>query len=270
MNVDNVRKIMSQVGQVKKVDVREGEVLSGEGRIILFLYERLSDFYHTRGKVVDVQRPRGWKGSGLGEWSIIGAKGTSSSDRCVNKESRALIEDNGRVVVVDLTNKLVEEEGKRWGKSTSLDEVVVRVGDLGGQGMDVNVLEDGRRGQLKEVEDELNIKLNMEETYWQHWARTNCLAQDNGNTPVFHTYASARQKSNRIEGFVRSDGVWVQESQEMMAEVSNFYRGLFTALNPSKDDIMNMLNFVNVDLSERSQILLDTSFTPTEVQIELS
>ncbi|KAH6773161.1 hypothetical protein C2S51_011565 [Perilla frutescens var. frutescens] len=59
----------------------------------------------------------------------------------------------------------------------------------------------------------------------------------------------------------RSNGEWVQEPHEMLAEISSFFGELFTTSAPSKDDITK--------LSNSSQITLDEPFTAAEVRREL-
>lgn len=98
-------------------------------------------------------------------------------------------------------------------------------------------LEECRRSRINErgvaKEEVLRFKLaRLEEQkniYWRQRAKVHWPQEGDRNTHFFHKYASERRKRSRLNRLVLDDGRIVEREEEMLEQVLNYYKNLFTS-----------------------------------------
>ena len=71
--------------------------------------------------------------------------------------------------------------------------------------------------------------LEQEEIFWQQKSRNCWLKDGDKNTKFFHLSTIIRRRRNKIEGFKRDDGSWMEDIGELKAEAVRYFRNLFEA-----------------------------------------
>lgn len=92
-----------------------------------------------------------------------------------------------------------------------------------------------------------------------HW-----LENGDRNTKFFHQYASERRRRSRVRRIVLDDGRVVEDEEEMLEVVSNFYKDLFTARAGSSDD--ELLRHVVPRVTPEMNEALLREFTDEEIK----
>lgn len=69
--------------------------------------------------------------------------------------------------------------------------------------------------QFLEANERLNILFDQEESYWKQRDKMHWLAEGDDNTKFFHSSASARKKSNRIEHLFDDNNNHVEDAEGM-------------------------------------------------------
>jgi hypothetical protein len=78
------------------------------------------------------------------------------------------------------------------------------------------------RFKLARLEEQKNI-------YWRQRAKVHWPQEGDRNTHFFQKYASERRKRSRLNRLVLDDGRIVEREEEMLEQVSNYYKNLFTS-----------------------------------------
>ena len=66
-----------------------------------------------------------------------------------------------------------------------------------------------------------------EENFWNQKARICWLREGDKNTKYFHTYVKGRRVSNRIRNLQRENDSWTENEDEVVTEISDFFKELF-------------------------------------------
>lgn len=69
--------------------------------------------------------------------------------------------------------------------------------------------------RLIAMENKLDCLREEEEIYWKMRSREEWLKWGDKNTQWFHSKANYRKKSNKIEGILNRDGVWVDKEEDV-------------------------------------------------------
>ncbi|XP_071926572.1 uncharacterized protein [Coffea arabica] len=83
-----------------------------------------------------------------------------------------------------------------------------------------------RRSELKE---QLKEAYKEEEFFWSQKFKVNWLREGDTNISFFHAYVKGRRTRNRILNVQGEDGSWTKNEEELVYEISNFYRTLFSS-----------------------------------------
>ncbi|CAN1806221.1 Transposon TX1 uncharacterized 149 kDa protein [Linum perenne] len=78
------------------------------------------------------------------------------------------------------------------------------------------------------VRETLRRCWQIEECYWAQRARVKWLELGDKNTSFFHASTVQRRRRNTIRRLMNEDGSWLDEQDEMMQHVTDFYKNLFT------------------------------------------
>ena len=112
--------------------------------------------------------------------------------------------------------------------------------------------------------DELLVK---QEIFWAQRSRISWLKYGDKNTKFFHSKATQRRRRNHIQGVKNSDGIWVEEMEEIANVAITYFENLF---NPGAcDQIDNCLSVVQQKLTPNMQQILSSDFTADEIKAAL-
>lgn len=89
-------------------------------------------------------------------------------------------------------------------------------------------LSDANIARQKELADEIEKLLEMEELYWAQRSRVNWLQFGDRNTAYFQNFASARRLRNRIKKLRNAQGDWQEGTAYLNPIISEYFAGLFT------------------------------------------
>lgn len=76
--------------------------------------------------------------------------------------------------------------------------------------------------KLGRLEEQKNI-------YWRQRAKVHWLRDGDRNTRFFHHFASERRKRSRLSRLVVEGGRVVEREEEILEQVSDYYKMLFTS-----------------------------------------
>ncbi|XP_074325673.1 uncharacterized protein LOC141663760 [Apium graveolens] len=79
-----------------------------------------------------------------------------------------------------------------------------------------------------EEKKKLNILLLQEQTYWKQRAKLFWLQEGDENTRFFHSSASARKKTNKVDFLINDAGTKVEDHERMYEVVRDYFTALFT------------------------------------------
>ncbi|KAK3193218.1 hypothetical protein Dsin_024528 [Dipteronia sinensis] len=75
--------------------------------------------------------------------------------------------------------------------------------------------------------DNYKDTLEQEEIFWKQKSRNCWLKEGDKNTKFFHLSTIIRMRRNKIQGFKKEDGRWIEEIEEMKKEVVGYFQQLF-------------------------------------------
>ncbi|XP_071924745.1 uncharacterized protein [Coffea arabica] len=84
-----------------------------------------------------------------------------------------------------------------------------------------------RRKNLIEIKDKLSTACKEEENFWRQKARISWVQEGDKSTKYFHTYVKGRRVCNRIRNLQRSNSSWTKNEDEIMNEISGYFKELF-------------------------------------------
>jgi hypothetical protein len=80
----------------------------------------------------------------------------------------------------------------------------------------------------KELSQEIENLLELEEMHWAQRSRINWLQYGDKNTSYFHNFASMRREKNRIKKLKDDNGNWLEGSIYLNPHISGYFAGLFS------------------------------------------
>ncbi|KAF7823513.1 reverse transcriptase [Senna tora] len=129
--------------------------------------------------------------------------------------------------------------------------------------MEGELTKDNRR-KAEEAQGEINKLWKREESYWAQRARVNWIRAGDKNTRFFHSSTIRRRQKNKILREKNSEGVWVEEEEEIAKCFENFYGNLFAS--EGDRDFSDVLECVDKVVSEEDNAFLSKQITMEEVR----
>lgn len=120
--------------------------------------------------------------------------------------------------------------------------------------------------KFKMTKKELDSFLEEEEIYWKFRPRTDWLRWDGKNTKWFHLKANLRKKRNKVKGFYNSEGVWVNDEEEMGKETTRYFSSLFSSSIPSNETMNDIMEGVFSKISKQQREEMDKPFTRADIE----
>jgi hypothetical protein len=116
----------------------------------------------------------------------------------------------------------------------------------------------------RELSEEIEKLLEMEEIQWAQRSRVNWLQYGDRNTNYFHNAASTRRKKNRIKKLLDDNGIPVEGMTYLNPLISDYFAGLFATEVDEPDP--GLLSKVIPKVSERMNSDLTAAYTPEDVK----
>lgn len=110
-----------------------------------------------------------------------------------------------------------------------------------------------------EEREKLNILLLQEETYWKQRAKVFDFKKAMIIPGFFHSSASARKKTNRINFLINNDGVRVQDQEGMCEVVKEYFTTLFTG-DVNSVVTSELVGHMNVSEEQNKRLIEGFSF----------
>lgn len=109
---------------------------------------------------------------------------------------------------------------------------------------------DDTKLEEKKLKSELEEILERENAMWKQRSKVQWAQEGDRNTRFFHSRASRRLAKNEIRGLKDDQGI-LQSDQERMGVIAvDYFRGIFTSINPSIEDVEMALEFVVPKVTE--------------------
>ncbi|XP_020681768.1 uncharacterized protein LOC110099080 [Dendrobium catenatum] len=89
--------------------------------------------------------------------------------------------------------------------------------------------------ELRNAVGEFNLTLARLTTWWRQWAKVRWIEEGDANSHFFHTVATARRRSNRIEELQTRDGETTRDPKVIHDEFWHFFR---TSEKPEKPTLI--------------------------------
>jgi hypothetical protein len=166
----------------------------------------------------------------------------------------------------DLSTKLAstQEQLKEWSHK-KFGSVNTRAKKLRKKlGLLWNQHQSQRRDEaIKKVTAELDEILLREELMWRQRSRVTWLKEGDRNTRYFHKKATWRQKKNCVNKLKGTNGMWVEDHEEIAKMTTEFFKELYT-----KDNTVNpslILDKIHATVSQDMNEQLCKEFTETEI-----
>jgi len=139
--------------------------------------------------------------------------------------------------------KKVKKALSGWSKSTygdifqkiaSLEEVVI----VHEAEFEANPTKQNRQ-RLQKVQAELIRYLALEEKYWKQKSGMSWFKDGDRNTKFFHAQVRGRRKKLQLSRIQNSQGMWIEEEEEIVAEAIQFFQDQFSeSAAPTSFDII--------------------------------
>ena len=122
--------------------------------------------------------------------------------------------------------------------------------------------------QEKEKQQELQLLLDMEESFWAQKARKDWIQKGDRNTKYFHALVKQRRINNRVVRIRQELGQWLEDDESIRTHVREHFKNLYQMPEEmSKEDILRKLDSYNLPgLSFIHRQELDKDFTEKEVK----
>ncbi|KAK2651126.1 hypothetical protein Ddye_018615 [Dipteronia dyeriana] len=121
---------------------------------------------------------------------------------------------------------------------------------------------------IKNLEDQLDEVMEIEERYWKQRAKTDWLKGGDMNTHFFHSKASARRSRNMTRGLMDAEGVWRESNEEMIRITEQYFKNIFSSSKPTVEEMERVLVDVQPRLDSNTIKALDISFIEKEIREE--
>ncbi|XP_027150198.1 uncharacterized protein LOC113750422 [Coffea eugenioides] len=118
-----------------------------------------------------------------------------------------------------------------------------------------------------EIKKQLKEAYKKEEQFWCQKARIEWLRDGDKNTRYFHAHVKGRRTRNMIRKLQRDDGSWTTNEEEVIAEISDFFRGLFTS--GGRSDMTEMLEGIPHSITQDMNTNLTKQVDEDEIKVAL-
>ena len=125
----------------------------------------------------------------------------------------------------------------------------------------------GPTGAEIKVTDRLVELYHREEILWRQRARIEWLKHGDKNTYFFHLRASRRRRKNKIKALQRNDGQLTDDTKEMEAMTTKFYKTLYTS--EGVQDMDQVLDTVPRKVTDEMNATLNAPYDIKEVKTAL-
>ena len=122
-------------------------------------------------------------------------------------------------------------------------------------------------GKIYKLRDKIQKLKYQEESMWKQRSRNAWLKEGDSNTCYFHCRANQRNLHNFISGLEDNAGVWVEDENRFSGIIEEYYRSIYSSLNPS--DFDNILQGIHPAITEEVVELLGCNFHVDEVGVAL-
>ena len=117
----------------------------------------------------------------------------------------------------------------KW-KNTFQANSKVRINDIKSRLERLNVSNVENKRMIRfDLKEQIKEAYKEEESFRSQKARVNWLREGDKNTSFFHAHVRGRRNRNRICNVQREDGTWTKNDENLISEISMFYRSLFTS-----------------------------------------
>ncbi|XP_071925834.1 uncharacterized protein [Coffea arabica] len=96
-----------------------------------------------------------------------------------------------------------------------------------------------KKEKCQDLKRQLANAYKEEEAFWSQKSRISWLREGGKNTKYFHSFVKGRRVSNRLNRLQREDGSWTANEEEVVTELSEYFKDLFTS--GGKDDMTEIL-----------------------------
>jgi hypothetical protein len=83
------------------------------------------------------------------------------------------------------------------------------------------------RGKMKEIQNELQLKMEQEDIKWRQRSKTDWLQFGDKNSKFFHACANQRRRSNQIHSILDEQGLLRETQEDIGAAFTNYFNNLF-------------------------------------------
>lgn len=124
------------------------------------------------------------------------------------------------------------------------------------------------REAIKQLQSEIELMLEHEDTKWKQRAKQNWYQQGDRNTHFFHAWASHRRKINTIRRICDDEGREWQKPEDISKAFVQFYQKLFSSGGTSDIDLC--LEGMEARVTDHMNARLLSRFEAAEVDFALS
>ncbi|XP_027127794.2 uncharacterized protein [Coffea arabica] len=96
-----------------------------------------------------------------------------------------------------------------------------------------------KKEKCQDLKRQLANAYKEEEAFWSQKSRISWLRAGDKNTRYFHSFVKGRCVSNRLNRLQRDDGSWTANEEEVVTELSEYFKDLFTS--GGKDEMTEIL-----------------------------
>lgn len=119
--------------------------------------------------------------------------------------------------------------------------------------------------EIKLLEKTVETLNHLEEMYWKQRSRADWLAWGDKNTKYFHTKALTRRKKNEILKLKSSNGVFVENEENILAILENHFSNVFRSILPSTEFLEEASQYVDSKLRLEDMKIINRPFTAEEI-----
>ena len=95
--------------------------------------------------------------------------------------------------------------------------------------------------ELNKAQAELRHVLSIEEQFWRQKARVKWLCQGDSNSKYFHAIVRQRRSQGMIHRIKNSDGVWVDNADDIASAAITYFHDLFNDSLASSSDMLSLI-----------------------------
>ncbi|XP_027095016.2 uncharacterized protein [Coffea arabica] len=121
-----------------------------------------------------------------------------------------------------------------------------------------------KKEMMTELKNQLKEAYQEEEKFWSQKARLDWLREGDKNTKYFHAFVKGRRIKNRIRKLQRENGSWAESEEEIVSEISGFFRELFTS--GGRNDMSEILEGIPHSITQEMNTNLTKPVEEEEIQ----